>query len=106
MSSSDKLARPQLATGLRIFLCACIFCLAIHFLVNDMAIQSLNHSLKSVPGKTTSLRFTDNDHQEDDFSKLARMASGDVHGLTLPLFTQPVFASNRAISPLYLPPKA
>jgi hypothetical protein len=91
--------------GVRFFLFACVFCLGIHFLVTDLAFFNFN-AARSLHSKPASLRISDNDHQEDDFSK-GRLAGMDGSlRLTLPLFNQPVYELNRAISPLFSPPKA
>lgn len=106
MSSSDRPAWGSGMAGLRFCLGICTFCLGVHFLVTDLAFFTLNATIRNLPGKTASLRIADNDHQEDDFSRSGLAAPGDARGPTLPVFNQPVFASNRAISPLFLPPKA
>src|SRR5512138_2035760 len=105
MSSSGKRARGSLAPGVRFFLCACVFCLGIHFLVNDLAFFNLSAAGRGPASKTASLRIADNDHQEDGFSGWQPAGLGGL-GLTLPLLNQPVFVLNRAISPLFSPPKA
>src|SRR5512145_225816 len=105
MSSMAKGSRAALSPGVRAFLCACIFSLGIHFLVNDLAMFNFNTSARPLAGKTASLRIADNDHQEDGYLKNGLHLQGGSPGLTQPVFNQPVIASHRAISPLYPPPK-
>jgi hypothetical protein len=99
-------SRAAFTPGVRTFLCACIFCLGIHFLVNDLAVFNLNVSARPLAGKSAALRTIDNDHQEDGFLKDGLNLRDGFPGLTQPIFNQPVYASQRAISPLYPPPKA
>ena len=105
MFNTVKCSPAPIPLEIRLFLGACIFCLGIHFLVNDLAIFNLDALIRHLPGKTASFRIADNDHQEDQFLRSGPTSAGHSLGLTLPGFSQPFYPLSRSISPLFSPPK-
>ena len=63
MSNTGKRSPAPISLGIRFFLGACICCMGIHFLVDDLAVFNGTAFIRQPAGKAVSARVADNDHQ-------------------------------------------